>query len=87
MGSAFNNKEEYDTSLEYLNKAKQIYLSTLGSEHPNAKSVLGWIDDVRDKQQRQASSSETQQMHEEVVAVSDGSDGTEKQRNKCCVVL
>jgi hypothetical protein len=33
-------------AMEYLLRAKAIYLKKLGAQHPNTKTVQGWIDDL-----------------------------------------
>ncbi|MDA1054191.1 MAG: tetratricopeptide repeat protein, partial [Planctomycetota bacterium] len=40
-------KADKKMAMDYLLKAKAIYLKKLGTQHPNTKAVQGWIDGLK----------------------------------------
>ena len=42
-----HKKADKETAMEYLLRAKAIYLKKLGPQHPNTKNVQWWIDSLK----------------------------------------
>ena len=47
IGLAYFSQDDYKKALKWLQKARNINLKILGSEHPETKNIHQWIDDAQ----------------------------------------